>query len=184
MHPHCGALLHVLRNREYRVHYHPVNAPFHPDGLPEARLPVQLTHPGGGAWIAYKKHAPWAPLVAPLPLPQSCPRATTCAVELALQNGSKAAILSCYLPQTVEAHAATCDALSQLPGTLPHSLIIMGGDFQGGWDTASPKDAHIVALPYSRWKGPLLPTFAPRQRPLMESCIDHLTLWDPQGLSL
>ena len=30
----------------------------------------------------------------------------------------------------------------------------------------------------------MLPTFTPRQRPLMESCIDHLTLWDPQGLTL
>jgi len=29
----------------------------------------------------------------------------------------------------------------------------------------------------------MLPTFAPRQRPLQESCIDHLTLWDPKGLS-
>jgi hypothetical protein len=40
MHPHSGALLHVLRNREYRVHHHPSNASFHPDGLPEARLPA------------------------------------------------------------------------------------------------------------------------------------------------
>jgi hypothetical protein len=50
--------------------------------------------------------------VTPLSLPQSCPRATTCAVELALQDGSKAAILSCYLPQTVEEHAAACAALA------------------------------------------------------------------------
>ena len=48
MHPHNGALLHVLRNREYRVHHHPANAPFHPDELPEARLPAQITQPGGG----------------------------------------------------------------------------------------------------------------------------------------
>ena len=60
----------------------------------------------------------------------------------------------------------------------------MGGDLQGGWDTTSPKDAHIAALPYHRWQGPMLPTFAPRQRPLQVSCIDHLTLWDPKGLSL
>jgi hypothetical protein len=122
--------------------------------------------------------------VTPLSLPQSCPRATTCAVEITLYDGSKAAILSCYLPQTLEAHAATCAALTQLPGTLPHSLIIMGGDLQGGWTTSSPKDAHIAELPYHRWRGPMLPTFTPRQRPLMESCIDHLTLWDPQGLTL
>ena len=54
MHPHSGALLHALRNRGYKVHHHQVNAPFHPDGLPEARLPAHLTHPGGGAWLAYK----------------------------------------------------------------------------------------------------------------------------------
>ncbi len=65
--------------------------------------------------------------MSPLKLPQNCPRATTCAVELTLLDGSKAAIISCYLPQTTEAHAATCEALSQLPRTLPHSIIIMGG---------------------------------------------------------
>jgi hypothetical protein len=78
-------------------------------------------------------------LVTPLTLPQSCPRATTCAVELALRDGSKAAIISCYLPQTPEEHAATCAALTQLPGTLPHSLIIM----EGGWS--------------SRWMGHIIP---------------------------
>ncbi len=184
MHPHSGALLHVLRNMEYRVHHHPANAPFYPEGLPEARLPVQITHPGGGCWLAYKKHASWTPLVSPLTLPQNCPRATTCAVELTLLDGSKAAIISCYLPQTTEAHAVTCEAQSQLPRTLPHSIIIMGGDLQGNWDRSSPKDEHIAALPYKRWRGPLLPTFTPHQRPLQESCIDHLTLWDPKGLSL
>ena len=30
----------------------------------------------------------------------------------------------------------------------------------------------------------MLPTFVPRQRPLQAPCIDHLTLWDPEGLSL
>ena len=30
----------------------------------------------------------------------------------------------------------------------------------------------------------MLPIFAPRQRPLQVSCIDHLTLWGPKGLSL
>jgi hypothetical protein len=105
-------------------------------------------------------------------------------VELALQDGSRAAILSCYLPQTIEAHAATCAALIELPGTLPHSLIIVGGDFRGGWATSSPKDAHIAEMPYHILKGPMIPTFTSRQRPLMESCIDHLTLWDPQGLAL
>ena len=84
MHPHSGALLHALCNREYKIHHHTVNAPFHPDGLPEARLPASLTHPGGGAWLAYKKHASWAPMVTLRTLPLSCPRATTCAVELAL----------------------------------------------------------------------------------------------------
>ena len=130
MHPHNGALLHVLCNREYRIHHHSVRAPFHPNGLPEAWLPSQLTHPGGGACIAYKKHAPWASLVTPLTLPQSCPRATTCAVELTLRDGLKAAIISCYLPQTTEEHATICDALTKLPGSLPHSLIIMGGIFE------------------------------------------------------
>jgi hypothetical protein len=66
-------------------------------------------------------------LVTPLPLPLSCPRATICAVELALTDGSRAAIISCYLPQDSEEHAAVCAELTQLPGTLPHPLIIMGG---------------------------------------------------------
>jgi hypothetical protein len=131
MHPYSGALLHVLRNREYRVHHHPANAPFHPDNLPEARLPAQITHPGGGCWLAYKKHVSWTLLLSPMTLPQNCPRATTCAVELTLLDGSKAAIISCYLAQTTEAHADTCETLSKLPRTLPHSLIVfLGGIYR------------------------------------------------------
>ena len=48
MHPHSGALIHALRNRGYRIHLHPSNVPFQPDGLPEARLSDHITHPGGG----------------------------------------------------------------------------------------------------------------------------------------
>ena len=48
MHPHSEGLLHALRNRGYRVHYHPSNAPFQPDGLPDARLPDHITHLGEG----------------------------------------------------------------------------------------------------------------------------------------
>jgi hypothetical protein len=55
IHPHIGTLLHTLRNREYTIHHHPSNAPSPPDGLPEARLPNHLIHPGGGCWLAYKK---------------------------------------------------------------------------------------------------------------------------------
>ena len=48
MHPHCGTLLHTPRNWGYTTHHHPTNAPLQPDGLPEARLPNQITHPCGG----------------------------------------------------------------------------------------------------------------------------------------
>ncbi len=131
MYPHSGALLHVLRNREYGVHHHPSQAPFHPEGLSEARLPAHITQTGGGCWLAYKKHAPWTPLVSPLTLPQTCPRATTCAVELTLLDASKVTIISCYLPQTTKAHVVTCEALSQLIRTLPHSLILIWGVCKG-----------------------------------------------------
>jgi hypothetical protein len=114
--------------------------------------------------LAYKKHTSWTPLVSPLTLPQTCLSATICAVELRLPNTTKVAIISCYLPQTLEAHAITCNALSQLSHTVPHSLIILGGDLQEGWEHSLPKDMHIVALTYKRWVGPMLPTFTPRQQ--------------------
>jgi hypothetical protein len=63
-------------------------------------------------------------LVSPLTLPQTCPGATTCAVKLILLNGSKATIISCYLPHKIETHVVTCDAVSQQPHTLPHSLVM------------------------------------------------------------
>jgi len=122
--------------------------------------------------------------VSPLILPHNCPCATTCAVELTLPNGVEAAIVSCYLSQTLEAHVITFDALSQLPQTLPHSLVILGGDLQGGWEHSSPKDIHIAALPYKTWVGPMLPTFTPRQQSLQASCIDQLTIWNPNHISL
>ena len=126
MHPYSGALLHAPRNRGYAVHHHPPNAPLQPDGLQEARLSDYITHPGGGCRLAYKKHTSWTPLVSPLNLPRNCRSATTCAVELTFFNGTKAAIISYYLPQMVEANSITCDAMSQLPHSLPHSLIILG----------------------------------------------------------
>ena len=54
--PNNGALTHTLRNRGYKIHYQPINAPTLPDTLPEARLPDYLTHSGGGSWIAYIKY--------------------------------------------------------------------------------------------------------------------------------
>ncbi len=130
--PHSGALLHVLRNRGYRIHHHPPNAPFQPDGLPEARVHGHVTHPGGGCWLAYMKHTSWTTLVSPITLPHNCPIATICAVELTLFNGTKAAIVSCYPHQTIEAHFDTYAALTKLPNTLPHSLIIWMGGPTGG----------------------------------------------------
>jgi hypothetical protein len=53
--PNNEALTHTLRNRGYKIHYHPVNAPTPPGTLPEARLPTHLTHSGDGCWIAYRK---------------------------------------------------------------------------------------------------------------------------------
>ncbi len=45
LHPHSGALTHVLRNQGYKFHLHPANAESHQDILPKARLPSQLTLP-------------------------------------------------------------------------------------------------------------------------------------------
>jgi hypothetical protein len=77
--PHSGALRQALRNRGYRIHHTPVNALFQPESLPEARLPEHIVHPGGGCWLAYKKHTSWTPLVSPLTLPHTCHSATICA---------------------------------------------------------------------------------------------------------
>ena len=52
LHTRSGALTHVLRNREYCIHYHPANAPSPPDIIPEARIPAHLTQTGGGSWLA------------------------------------------------------------------------------------------------------------------------------------
>jgi hypothetical protein len=134
--------------------------------------------------LAYKKHTSWTPLVSPLTLPHTCHSATICAVGLTMDNDTKAAIIySCYLPQAVEVHSLTCAALVQLPHTHPHFLIILGDDLQGGWIQSSPKDAQIARLPYKRWTGPTRPTFTPRQQLGRESCIDHLTIWDPRRIS-
>ena len=97
--------------------------------LPEARLPTHTTHSGGECWIAYNKHVPWATTVRNLTLPGTCPKATTCAIELILHSGIKATIVACYLPQTEEAHSQTCKALSHLTYTLPNYTIILEGDF-------------------------------------------------------
>jgi hypothetical protein len=70
-------------------------------------------------------------MIRPLTLPADCPRATTCAIELTLLSGEKAAFIACYLPQPLEEHARVCKALANLPQVLPHQILIMGGDLQG-----------------------------------------------------
>ena len=136
-----------------------------PQRLPKARLPTHTTHNGGGCWIVYNKHVPWATTVRSLTLPGTCPKTTTCAIELTLHYGAKAAIVACYLPQTEEAHSQTCKPLSRLTNTLPHHTIILGGDFQGKWTGPNAKDDDIRMLPYGRWEGPTTPTFLPSSRP-------------------
>jgi hypothetical protein len=125
LHTRNGAMLHVLRNRGYHIHYHRT------DTLPETRTPAHLTHAGGGSWLAYTKTAPWSSTVRPLTLPADCPRSTTCVVEITLLTGAKAAFIECYLPQPLEDHAQVCKALTNLPQALPHHVLIMGGDLQG-----------------------------------------------------
>ena len=46
--PHQGALTQVLRNRGYKIYYHPVNAPSPKDTLHESRLLTHTIHGGGG----------------------------------------------------------------------------------------------------------------------------------------
>jgi hypothetical protein len=74
-------------------------------------------------------------MASPLTLPHTCHSATICEVELTLNNGTKAAIIYCYFPQSIETHSLTCGALANLPQPLPHSFIIIGGDLQGGGDS-------------------------------------------------
>ena len=62
----------------------------------------------------------------PLTLLQTCPNVTTCAVELTLLNDTTSAIISCYLPETLETHAITCDALSNYP-TPSHTPSLFWG---------------------------------------------------------
>jgi len=160
-HPHHGALTQILRDKGYKNHYHQSNTPSPKGTLLEACLPVQCRHSGGGCWIAFKKSAPWASSIRSLPLLGSCPKTTTCAIELTLHSGAKAAIIACYLAQDAEAHTRTCIALSALPSELPHHVLILGGDFHGNWSGLNTKDDNISNLPFRRWEGPMTPTFTP-----------------------
>jgi hypothetical protein len=85
------------------------------------------------------------------PPPRRMPRPFMCVVELTLNDDTRAAIIACYLHYKGEEHANAWRALSKLPTALPHQLIIMGGDHQGGRSGPSPKDATVRTLPLKRW---------------------------------
>jgi len=123
-----GVLTHILRNRGYKRHFHPTNAPSPPDTLPEARIRANIINSGWGCWIAYKKHSTWSTKFRPLFLPTYFPMAFTCAVELTLLTGKKAANIASYLPSPVKEHARVCQALVDLSSTLPHHLLVLGCD--------------------------------------------------------
>ena len=38
-------------------------------------------------------------------------------------------------------------------------------------------------MPYRRWDGPTVPTFIPQSRPDQSTCIDHIAISDPKGLT-
>ena len=101
--------------------------------------------------------------VRPLFLPIDSPMTYTCAVDLALLTDAKAVIVSSYLPQPMDEHARVCHALAKLPFALPHHLLILGGDLQGGWTGSTPKATHIHrALPFARRPGEEIPTLTSR----------------------
>ena len=89
-----------------------------------------------------QKQTPWSSMVRPLPLPADCPSTTTCAVELTLLTGAKAAFISSYLPQPLEEHARVCKALANLPQALPHQILILGGDL-----VTLPEQDYLVPVP-------------------------------------
>jgi hypothetical protein len=181
--PNNAALTHILRNKRYTICYHLSNAPSSPDILPEARLLDNLTHPRGECWIAYRKYTTWAAHVRPLRLPIDCPLATTCAVEITLYSGEKAANIASHLPQPKEEHERACKALARLPVALPHHLLIFDSDLQAGWTSSTPNYANVHALPFLRWRGAKTPIFTLPHQPGVATCIDHLTMWDPRHLT-
>ena len=181
--PHRGALTQALCNRGYKIHFHQVNAPSPQDTFPEAHLPTHTTHNGGGCWLAYNKHTPFAATIRPLLLPGNCLQSTTCAVELTLASGPKSSIIASYLPQGEDSHAQTWAAITELTHNLPHHIQILGVELQGNWTGSDTKDANIRKLPHDRWKGPAFPTFKPQRIPEHATCTDHLAIWDPHNLS-
>jgi len=80
-------------------------------------------------------------------------------------------------------HSRTCKALTILTYTLPHHLLILVGDFKANWDGPNTKDDNVRSVPYRRWIGPTAPTFVPQSRPDQSTCIDHIVVWDPRGLT-
>jgi hypothetical protein len=92
-------------------------------------------------------------------------------------------IIANYLPQAKEEHERACQTLTRLPAGLPHHLLILGGDLQGGWTSSNPKDANVQALPFSRCRRTETPTFTPPHQPSVATCIDHLAVRDPRHLS-
>ena len=95
-----------------------------------------------------KKAHEMATHVCPFRLPTDCTLATTGAVEITLHSGEKAAIVASHLPQPKDEHERACQALTRLPRVLPHHLLILGGDLQGGWTGSTPKDVHLQPLPF------------------------------------
>ncbi len=102
----------------YKLYYQPVNAPTPSGTLPETRLPTHLTQSGGSCWIAYRKYTSWAThVVRLLRLPNDCPQASTCVVEVTLLPGEKVAVIACYLPQPMDS------APARLTFSLPEARV-------------------------------------------------------------
>ena len=131
--------------------------------------------------IAYNKSEPWASSLLPLYLPPPFPRHLACVLEGTLGTGNRCLLVSCFLPQDHAEHAEACSALTTLPLLYPDHFIILGVEFQGDLTSPSYKSCHLRTLPYTRLRGPTLPTYTPTHHPEQATCIDHLLIHDPHS---
>jgi len=144
-HPHNGALAHTLHNRGYKIHYHPTNAPSHLDTPLEACLSPQLTHtPKRGMLVGLQEIDP---IVLHGPTSSPTPRMLQgdhFRDGIDLLTRANATVFACYLPQPARKHDRVCHALSRLPTSVPHHLLVLEGDLRGGWTCASHKDSQFL----------------------------------------
>ena len=175
---HCQTVTSLLRNRNYYMSFHPPDPPQTNEHLlpEEARRPLNQAATGGGSLTAIHRDSPLAAWATKLRITDPQVRRFISGIRVEPPHNPPLLMMSVYFPQQCDRqlYNSCCDYLTGVCDSHPHSNIIVGGDFQTGWNDTTKAAAALRNTPLRHIAPTDHPTFSPATSPNIRSTLDHI----------